>query len=79
LPALLSLGLVFVVMMPLTQLLSAEWRAPDRLRIAPCGSAYRLRLVAAAGVGELALVVLATLAIGWGRWGWVLMVIGAAT
>jgi hypothetical protein len=69
-PALLSLSLIFIVMVPLGQLLAPEWRAPDRLRLAPYAARYRLRLVSATGGGALAIALLMALLLGWSRWRW---------
>ena len=69
-PALLSLSLIFIVMVPLGQLLAPEWRAPDRLRLAPYAARYRLRLASASGGGALAIALLVALLLGWSRWRW---------
>jgi hypothetical protein len=69
-PALLSLSLIFIVMVPLGQLLAPEWRAPDRLRLAPYARRYRLRLVSATGGGALSIALVVALLLGWSRWRW---------
>ncbi len=70
LPAVLGLALVFAVMVPLGQLLGAEWETPGRLRLAPFGSGYRLRLIGAVGGVALVLVLAMAALLGWGRWNW---------
>jgi hypothetical protein len=69
-PPVLGVLVVLLVAAPLDRLLEPEWAAPDRLRLAPAGTAFRVRILVRYGLGSwlLALGTAAFLARGQSSW-----------